>query len=85
MGKLVLDKAMQSKLATVSGVAELCDEQGRTVGYYVSAEVYQQFPRVRIMPEITDEELEEARREEGGVTTEELLAYLKSLDNQTDH
>jgi hypothetical protein len=36
MDKLILDEPLRSKLDAVQAEVELCDETGRTVGYFLS-------------------------------------------------
>jgi hypothetical protein len=85
MGKLILDEALRAKLGQVNGEVELCDASGQRVGYFLSPDAYMKLLYARAKAEITDEELEEAReeyRKHGGVTTAQLLAHLKSLDEE---
>jgi hypothetical protein len=79
MGKLILDAALRAKLASLQGATELCDDEGRTVGYFMDAEAYRKMLYTNAAEMFSDEELEEARREPGGLTTEEVLAQLKQV------
>lgn len=80
MNKVLVDKTMRSKLRNCKAELELCDESGRTVGFFVpSRGGHVPLPPGMAQTLFTDEELEAARNEPGGVSTKELLAYLESL------
>ena len=85
MSKVIIDQALRSQLTKLSDQAELCDESGRTLGYFLPPEAYLKFLYAQAKTEVTEEELEEARQDykkRGGVTTAEILAHLRSLDRQ---
>jgi hypothetical protein len=72
--KLPLNEAILAKLRGVKQRVEICDEEGRIVGYFEPS-IYAGHV---IPPDPTPEEL--ARREAGPkYTTAEVLARLKSL------
>lgn len=87
MGKLILDAELRAKLNGGNSGFEVCDDTGQTVGYYLPRDEY-----VRLVyaielaqPTLTNEEREAARREvreNGGVTTAELLDHLRSLEDK---
>lgn len=77
MTKLPLDAATLAKLREVKQRVEVCDEQGRIVGYFEPS-VY---AGIVMPPEPTDEELAAAEAEES-YTLEEVLAHLKTLGKQ---
>ena len=56
---------------------ELCDESGRTLAYVLPSEDYLQWAYEWARTQFTDEELEAARRESGGLSTAEVLEWLK--------
>jgi hypothetical protein len=76
MNRITLDQTMRSKPGDVSKQSEICDEQGKVVGYYL--------PLVADGPslyrwaeaQVTPEELERRAREPGGKTTAEILERL---------
>ncbi|MFQ5734726.1 MAG: hypothetical protein ACE5KM_22560 [Planctomycetaceae bacterium] len=79
MNKVIVDEELRTRLQNLDVQIEFCDETGATLGYFrpVSAEerdVYDWAKRA-----FSDEEIEAARNEEGGLTTQELLEHLKSL------
>jgi hypothetical protein len=74
MTKLPLNEATLAQLRGVKQRVEICDEEGRIVGYFEPSIYAGQV----IPPEPTSEEL--ARREAGPMyTTAEVVAHLKSL------
>jgi hypothetical protein len=87
MGKLILDADLRTKLNGGTSGFEVCDDAGRTVGYYLPRDEY-----VRLIyaielarPPMPKEEREEALRdirENGGATTAEVLDHLRELDEK---
>ena len=85
MEKVTLEGELRSRLAALAGEAELCDEQGRTLGYFVPAggppddlERRMMYAWARTL--VSDEELERASNEPGpSLSTAELLARLERL------
>jgi hypothetical protein len=86
MTKLTADPALQSKLIPP---AEITDESGRTIGYFISP---QQFERIHQLEEdrkalyawanslISDEELAAAAKEGGEHSPDEVRAFLKRIE-----
>lgn len=79
MGKLILDDELRTKLSALQGRVELCDPDGRTIGYFMDARAYQGWLYEVAKDWFTDEEIAEGRNEEGGMTTQELLAHLRQI------
>lgn len=77
MTKLPLDEAMLAKLRDIKQRVEVCDEQGRIVGYFEPS-IY---AGIITPPEPTEEELLAAEAEES-YTLDEVLAYLKTLEKK---
>lgn len=75
MERLIVDPSLRDRLAGLDSDLELCDEQGRTLGYFTPA-AGDQRPYDWAKAQFTDEELDQARREPGGRTTAEVLARL---------
>jgi hypothetical protein len=75
MIKVFVDDSMRSKLREVPE-AELCDDTGRTVGHFLSDEVYRRLLYDWANAQITDEELERRRQQPGGRTLAEIWARL---------
>ena len=78
MTKIILEQASRAKLEKLAEHAELCDESGRTLGYYTPAAVRSLYDSVEVP--FTEEELRAAEAETESFTTEEVLAHLKSLE-----
>ena len=76
MQKVVLDSDMISRLG-VGHNLELCDASGRTFGFFVPAGKRKVSLHEWAAMQFTDEELEKARNEPGGRTTQEVLQRLR--------
>jgi hypothetical protein len=72
MTRVVIDQSIRSKLNDLGQQIELCDESGRTVGYFLPAELHHKLLRAWAMAEVSDEELERRRKEPGGKTLQEI-------------
>jgi hypothetical protein len=79
MSKLVLDPALRAKLNNLDSDVEVCDESGNTIGYFLSAEWHHELLYTWAKAQVTDEELEEARRQTGGRPLEDILKDLEKL------
>ncbi len=78
MTRLTIDPVFQQQLLASHDKVALCDESGRTIGYFmpvVSDDEVLRWAR----HEISDEEIEEALQQPGGCTTEELVERLRQL------
>jgi hypothetical protein len=77
MSKLPLDEATLAKLRSVKDRVEVCDEQGRIVGYFEPSK----YAGVVMPPEPGEEELAAA---EAGPTYSlaEVMDYLKTLEKK---
>jgi hypothetical protein len=78
MSKLILDSATATLLQSLTGRVELCDDSGRTLGYFTPREDRSLYEGV-VVP-FTEEELRQAEQATKWYTTEEVLAYLKNLE-----
>jgi hypothetical protein len=76
MLKITVDDSLRSLLANFTTRIELCDESGRTVGFFVPAAEEQQRQYAWARHQFTDAEIDAARRESGGFTIEQILADL---------
>lgn len=84
MGKVVLAPDGTVKLESGQSGAEVYDAAGNVVGYYLPHDEYVQL-QYATAPRMTPQQLEEARRdfrENGGVTTQEVLDHLRRLDER---
>lgn len=78
MSRLIIaDEAMQKKLGNGHEPVMICAADGTVLGYFTPT----QPQKLNLQPQITIEELERRRadRTSPTYTTEEVLAYLKSL------
>ena len=78
MNRVILDKALRAKLTTLDDELELCDESGRTLGYFMPADLHHRLWYEWARTQFTDEELERASQESGGYTNAELRDRLKA-------
>jgi hypothetical protein len=77
MTRIILDATLRSKLPDLSQPLELCDESGKVVARVTPVFDPSEYEPVK-PPELSAEELER-RRQEPGLTTREMLAYLERL------
>ena len=71
-----------AKLKGLNEELDFCDESGRVVGHYVPADIYLKLLYAQAKTEVTDEELEAARREPRGKTTAEVIARMEEIRKQ---
>jgi len=91
MKKLVVDANLQQQLDPTYGQCEICDQQGRTVGIFLSPDLYRLLLNAWIGDTQSEEEDKKARRAAsedwkkngGGMTTTQAIEFLKSLDRST--
>jgi len=76
MKRVLVNDGFRSKLDELRTQVELCDGDGRVMGYFIPA-VDDPALSDRIAAKISDEELERRKREPGGKTTAEVLAALR--------
>lgn len=76
MNKVIIDSALRSKLQNLDSRLEFRDESGRTLGYFVPASEQQRLLYAWARTEFSDEEIERARNEPGGLSIAEVLAEL---------
>jgi hypothetical protein len=79
MNKLVLDPTLGSQLNAVNGEVELCDQTGRTLGYFLPAQMRNRILYDWAKAQFTDEELDRAEQQTGGMTTAQMLEWLNTL------
>ena len=78
MNKVTIDESLHAKLGSLSSEVEVCDESGQTVGYFVPADWHDDLLYAWAKAQVTDEELERARRQVGGQALADILARLES-------
>lgn len=59
MHKVILDTTLRSKLNHLDEQVEFCDETGRTVGYFLPAELHDRLCYEWAKSQFSDEELEQ--------------------------
>jgi hypothetical protein len=74
MTKLTLPGDIGRQLTASHDCVELCDEGGRTIGFFTPA-----VEGMRRGPQVSDAELARREREEPTFSTHEVLAHLRSL------
>jgi hypothetical protein len=75
MTKVILDQATLPKFQNVKDRAEICDEAGRTVGYFIPVADRSLYQTVKVP--FTEEELDRFEQEPGGRSLAEILADLE--------
>jgi hypothetical protein len=78
MTRVTIDEALRGKLNGLDQPLELCDEAGQTVGHFLPAEEYKRYFYAWLNAQVSDEELEQSRKEPGGRTLAEIWRDLKS-------
>ncbi len=76
MNKVIVDPTLRSKLKNLDSRIEFCDESGRTLGYFVPAAEQERLLYAWARTEFTDDEIDRARNEPGGLSILEVLAEL---------
>jgi hypothetical protein len=78
--KLILDEELRKKFDVNRPTTEVCDANGRTVGYFLTPAQFEKLIYAWAKTEFSDEEAERARQDflrSGGVSTEEALERAK--------
>ena len=76
MHKIVVDPPTLAKLDNLDSRLEICDQSGRTLGYFVPSAEQGKLLYDWARQEFTDEEIDAARNESGGYRLDEILAEL---------
>lgn len=79
MTRIILDSATCEQLISIDGSAELCDEQGHIVGYFLAGDRKPGQPPPGFEIPLSIEEIEKLRGARTGRTLKEIL---KGLDLQ---
>jgi hypothetical protein len=80
MIRVTIDETLRSKLHNLTEPLELCDNSGQVVGWYYPEEDLSQYDLTE--PPISEEELRDREQSNDWVSGEEVLEYLRKLDNQ---
>jgi hypothetical protein len=75
MTRVILDPTALAKLRQAGEGVEVCDEAGRTQGYFTPVTDRSLYEGLQIP--FTEEELQRRERQEGGRTLKEILADLE--------
>jgi hypothetical protein len=80
MTRITLDAAAADKLRAADQIVEVCDPTGRVIGEFSPA--FDPAEWEPITPEVTEEELQRREQSDTWYTTEQVLAHLRSLEQQ---
>lgn len=76
MTKVVVDAAFGARITGLAGAVELCDESGRTLGYFHPVVPGIESRSHRTESPFPQEEIERRRQEQGGRPLKDILADL---------
>lgn len=76
MIKVAMDETSLTKLRGVKQRVEVCDLEGRIVGYFEPSTF-----AGYVVPEFDEAELDRRSKEPGGFTTAQVLEHLRTLGN----
>jgi hypothetical protein len=82
MERLVVNASVFTQLPGWDQEFEVCDESGRTLGYFLSPQFHQELLYAWAKTQFSDDEREEARRElqqVGGLSTADAIEFLQGL------
>jgi len=77
--KVTLDSALRATLGNIDTELALCDEQGQTVAHVLPAATFNRLIYAWARSQLSQDEIEQARNEPGGMTTAEAVGYLENL------
>jgi hypothetical protein len=77
MTKVELDAATRAKLHDLSEVVEVCDESGRTLGYFHPIVPSNQAVETEVQPPLSEEELLRRQQQPGGRPLKDILDDLR--------
>jgi predicted AAA+ superfamily ATPase len=78
MEKITVDECIRKKLASVESKVELCDETGKTLGFFMTPDRYRKMVTEWAKAQVSDEELERARGRTGGRLFSDVIAELRA-------
>jgi len=73
MQKIVIDESLRTRLNNCAAELEFLDESGKTLGFFLPPDWHHELLYAWAKTQVTDQELDLARREEGG---QSLSAFL---------
>lgn len=77
MQKIVVDSSMQSVLTDSGTELHLVNDRGETIGYFFPSQDADPSRYGWLRSQLTEEELDHARQEQGGYTTDEVVSRLR--------
>ena len=77
MNRITVDETLRARFEEPGSWLELCDESGRTFGFFVPAMEKKSLLYGWARGAFSDEEIERARREPGGLSLDEVLAGIR--------
>ena len=85
MDRITLDASAVNQLDGLTQMVDLCDPSGRLLGQFIPiddvGEVFDPSKWEELTPDVSEEELDLREKSTDWLTTEEMLAYLKNLEN----
>jgi hypothetical protein len=79
MTRVTVDAATMAKLYGLNDLLEICDESGKTLGYFQPTVLPPRGPDGRIISPISDEELERRSQQHTGRPLKDILNDLQKL------
>jgi hypothetical protein len=79
MVRLVVEPSVLGQLHNLNCEIEFCDAAGQTLGYFVPNASRLDADYEEAMADVSDEELEQARAEDGGRPLSEIMSDLRKL------
>lgn len=79
MTRVVVDSVLQAKLGGMNDFVVLCDEAGRTIGYYHPATPWPGAGPIKDFSPLRDEDVRELQKQEGGRPLADILRDLRKL------
>ena len=76
MSKITLDPSLKFKLNGLNEPLELCDEGGATLGHFLPENTYREYLYAWLKSQVSDEEIETLRQEQGGRTLDQIKKSL---------
>lgn len=79
MTRITIDAETRSRLVSSGGQVELCDEQGATVGYFMSTGEYRNFIYSWARREFDQEELDRSPSGPDDFSTQDAITHLEDV------
>jgi len=82
MNRVLVDDGFRSKLDEFHTQTEFCDKEGRVLGVYIPARERERCRYERAKGQFSLDEIERRCREQGGLTTPEVMQKLRDLEGR---